>query len=107
MSKTLNAKPDFNDLTQIALSLKKELQPVQKSDCIGCLVRQDFHASSGQGRVFSDEPSDPLDGSRHTDGRGPQRQQPAGSKAFSCHAKMNSHSGEQDNSFAAPSHHGG
>ena len=38
-----------------------------------------------QGRVFADEPSDPSDGSRHTDERDPQRQQAAGNEVPSCH----------------------
>ena len=60
-----------------------------------------------QGRVFSDGPSEPSGGSRHTDGRGPQRQQSAGNEVPSCHAKVDNLASEQDNSFAAPSHHGG
>ena len=60
-----------------------------------------------QGRVFSDGPSDPSDGSRHTDERGPQRQQPAGNEISSCHEKAGYRASEQDNSFAAPSHHVG
>ena len=47
MSKTLDAKPGVKNLTRIALSLRKELQPVQSINCIGCHVRLGFHASRG------------------------------------------------------------
>ena len=47
MSETLDAKPGFENLTRLALSLKNVLQPVQDLDCIGCLVRLDYHASRG------------------------------------------------------------
>ena len=60
-----------------------------------------------QGRVFSDGPSNPLGGSRHTDEQDPQRQRSAGNEVPSCHVKADNRASEQDNLFADPSHHGG
>ena len=59
------------------------------------------------GRVFSDGPSDPSDVSRRTGGRDPQRQSLAGREAHCRRATADSRASEQDNSFAAPSRHGG
>ena len=59
-----------------------------------------------QNRVFSDGPSDPSGGSRHTDERDLRRQKSAGYEAPSCRAREDTLASEQDNSFAAPSHHG-
>ena len=47
MSKTLDANPGFENLTRHALSLKHVLKPVININCIGCLVRQGYHASRG------------------------------------------------------------
>ena len=58
-------------------------------------------------RVFSDGPSEPSDVSRRTDGRDSQRQSSAGLEAPRCRATADSRASEQDNSFAAPSLHGG
>ena len=54
-----------------------------------------------QGRVlFSDGPSDPSDGSRRTDERGPQRQRSAGYEVPSCRVKADNCASEQGNFFA-------
>uniref|UniRef100_M4BUR0 Uncharacterized protein n=1 Tax=Hyaloperonospora arabidopsidis (strain Emoy2) TaxID=559515 RepID=M4BUR0_HYAAE len=58
-------------------------------------------------RVFSDGPSETSDVSRRTGGRDPQRQSSAGSEALLCRATADSRASKQDNSFAAPSRHGG
>uniref|UniRef100_M4C237 RxLR effector candidate protein n=1 Tax=Hyaloperonospora arabidopsidis (strain Emoy2) TaxID=559515 RepID=M4C237_HYAAE len=57
--------------------------------------------------MFSDGPSEPLDVSRRTSGRDPQRPSSAGREDPSCRATANRSASEQDNSFAVPSHHGG
>uniref|UniRef100_M4BD90 Uncharacterized protein n=1 Tax=Hyaloperonospora arabidopsidis (strain Emoy2) TaxID=559515 RepID=M4BD90_HYAAE len=54
------------------------------------------------GHVFSDGPSETSDVSRRTGGRDPQRRE-----SPSCLATADSRASEQDNSFAAPSRHGG
>ena len=60
-----------------------------------------------QGRVFADGPSDPSDGSRHTDERDPQRQQAAGNEVPSCHERADNRAIERGSSYDDPSHHGG
>uniref|UniRef100_M4BLG4 Core-binding (CB) domain-containing protein n=1 Tax=Hyaloperonospora arabidopsidis (strain Emoy2) TaxID=559515 RepID=M4BLG4_HYAAE len=59
------------------------------------------------GRVFSDGSSETSDVPRRNGGRDPQRQSSAGREAPSCRATADSRASEQDNSFAAPSRHGG
>ena len=58
-------------------------------------------------RAFFDGPSESSDVSRRTGGRDPQSQSSAGREAPSCRATADSRASEQDNSFAAPSRHGG
>ena len=57
--------------------------------------------------MFSDGPSEPSYVFRRTGERDPQRQSSAGCLGPSCRASADSHASEQDNSFAAPSRHGG
>ena len=47
MSKTLDVKHGFANLTQAALGLKNVPLPVQSINCIGYLVRLGYHASRG------------------------------------------------------------
>ena len=57
--------------------------------------------------MFSDGPTDLSGGSRHTDERGPQRQQSAGNEAPSFYVKADSRAIEQGNLVTDPSYHGG
>ena len=59
------------------------------------------------GRVFSDGLSEPSNVSRRTGGRDLQRKSSAGREAPSCRTMADNRAREQDNSFAAPSRHGG
>ena len=58
-------------------------------------------------RVFSDGPQEPSDEPRRTERRGPQRPSSLGSEAPSYRTMTDSRASERDNSFAAPSRHGG
>ena len=51
MSKTLGARPGFENLTRPVSGLKSVLQTVARLNCTLCLVRQAFHASRGATRV--------------------------------------------------------
>ena len=98
-----NSKRVKGDVYSLSSPWGRARISIEMRDAIDVLQSIDMR----QGRMFSDGPSEPSGGSRHTDGRGPQRQQSAGNEVPSCHAKVDNLASEQDNSFAAPSHHGG
>ena len=57
--------------------------------------------------MFADGPSDPSDGSRHTDERDLKRQQAAGNEVSSCHVRADNRAIERGSSIDDLSHQGG